>query len=63
MMLLNITGASLPEKLWHISMEVRRSKLRYVDTERRHKERLLFKLLSVNDNIIPMTFVNLLCNL
>jgi hypothetical protein len=44
-------------------MEVRRSKLRYVDTERRHKERLLFKLLSVNDNIIPMTFVNLLCNL
>jgi hypothetical protein len=44
-------------------MEVRRSKLRYVDVGRRRKEKVLFKLLNTNDNIILVTFVNLVCNI
>jgi hypothetical protein len=69
-MFLSVTGASLPEKLQHRSMKVlqhrsmkvRQSKLRYVDTGRRHKE-VSFKLLSTNDNIILGIIVNFVCNL
>jgi hypothetical protein len=61
--LLSITGALLPEKIWHRSIEVRRSMLRYDDTGRRRREKVLFKLLSANGNIISMTFVNLVCNI
>jgi hypothetical protein len=43
-------------------MEVRRSKLRYVDVGRRHRENALFKLLSANDKIVLVTFVNFVCN-
>jgi hypothetical protein len=59
----SVTGASLPEKLRHRSMEARRSKLRYDDPGRRHKEKVLFKLLSANDNIILGIIVNFVCNL
>ena len=63
-MLLIITGALLSKKLWHRSMEVRRSKLRYVDAEGLRREKVLFKLLlSANDKIVPVTLVNLVCNL
>jgi hypothetical protein len=51
------------KKLRHGSREVRRSKLRYVDAGRRRREKVLFKLLSANGNIVPVTFVNLVCNL
>jgi hypothetical protein len=44
-------------------MEVRRSKLRYDDAGRRRRDKVLFKLLSANDKIVPVTFVNLVCNL
>jgi hypothetical protein len=62
-MLLIITGALLPKQLWHRSMEVRRSKLHYIDTKERRTEKVLFKLLSTNDKFGPVTFVNLVCNL
>jgi hypothetical protein len=44
-------------------MEVRQSKLHYVDTGRQYKEKVLFKLLSVNDNIILGIIVNFVYNL
>jgi hypothetical protein len=62
-MFLSVTGALLPEKVRHRSMEVRRSKLRYADAERRHNDKVLFKLLSANDNIILGIIVNFVCNL
>jgi hypothetical protein len=42
-------------------MEALRSKLRHNDAERRHK--VLIELLGANDNVIPVTFVNFVCNL
>jgi hypothetical protein len=60
---LSVIGASLPEKLRHRSMEVRQNKLRYVDAGRRYKEKVLFKMLSANDNIILGIIVNFVCNL
>jgi hypothetical protein len=62
-MLLSIIGALLPKELRHRSMEVRQSNLRYVDMEGRRREKGLFKLLSTNDKFVPVTFVNLVCNL
>jgi hypothetical protein len=62
-MLLSIIGALLSIKLRHRSMEELRSKLCHVDAEGRHSEKVLFKLLSANDNIVIVTFVNLICNL
>jgi hypothetical protein len=56
--LLSIIGALLPEKFQHRSMKVRRSKLRHDKAGRRRREKVLFKLLSTNDNTVPMTFVN-----
>jgi hypothetical protein len=44
-------------------MEVRQNKLRYVDAGRRYKEKVLFKMLSANDNIILGIIVNFVCNL
>jgi hypothetical protein len=61
-MMLSITGASSPEKIRHNSREVRRSKLRHDEAGRQHKENVLLKLLDTNDDAIPMTFANLVCN-
>ena len=60
--LLSIIGDSLLEKHRHRSMEVRRSKLRHDEAGRQRREKVLFKLLSANDNVVPVTFVNLVCN-
>jgi hypothetical protein len=62
-MLQSVTGASLPEKLRHRTLEVQRSKLRYIDAGRQHMEKVLFKPLGANDNFIPVIFVNFVCNL
>jgi hypothetical protein len=40
-------------------MEVRRRKLRHDEAGRRRREKVLFKLVSENDNTIPVTCVNL----
>jgi hypothetical protein len=62
-MLQSVTGASLPENLRRKTLEVQRSKLRYVDAGRRCMEKVLFKPLGANDNIILVIFVNFVCNL
>jgi hypothetical protein len=43
-------------------VEVRRSKLRHDQVGRQRSEKVLFKLLSANDNSVHVTFVNLVCN-
>jgi hypothetical protein len=62
-MLLSVIGALLREKLRRRKMGVQGSKLRYVDAGRRHKEKVLSKLLRANDNVITVIFVNFVCNL
>jgi hypothetical protein len=62
-MLLSVTGSSSPEKLRRGPMEAQQIKLRYVDTGRRRKEKVLFKLLCANDNITLGIIVNFVCNL
>jgi hypothetical protein len=44
-------------------MEALRSKLRHNDTGRNHKEKVLIELLGENDDAIPETFANFVCNL
>jgi ATP-dependent Clp protease adapter protein ClpS len=61
-MLLSITDASSPKKLQHNSREVRQSKLRHDEAGGQRREKVLFKLLNTNDDVVPMTFVNLVFN-
>jgi hypothetical protein len=43
-------------------MEALQSRLRHNNVGRRHKE-VLIDLLGANGNVIPVTFVNFVCNL